>query len=185
MDNVILRRRQCDRGGKRPVTFYLPSEHSKKMATTQNRRSLSDITLNEAAMLSCWRKVHGGSHSLENRKSETIEEESVLELTDGLPPVDSNSNRLVSGNADRPMKPKTAASRQSSFPGLRERTLIQNEAKRLSMPLPVIYRKEMAQRQFEQLEKASVKVEAVTDVVRVTETLCKTSSFGTYFHLQS
>lgn len=167
----MLRQRQFDRGGKRPVTFYLgylPPAKVDRMASTQYRRSLSDMTINASAMLACWKKVHGGSHDIEKRKSETIEEESDDGTSVELPSVDLTNTSSVTGHVhvDRPMKPKTVASRQSSCPGLRERTLLQNEAKRMSMPLPLLYKKEMVQRQLEQIERAAVKVEAVTDMVR-------------------
>jgi len=184
MDNMVLRRPLVERSGKRPVTFYLgyrrPGGADKTMMSSQYRRSLSNMTINESAMLSCWKKVHGGAHDLEKRKSEPVIIESELEAK-GRRSISNevlneayknnsniNNSSFIAKVVEKEPKPKTVASRQSSYPGLRQRALIQNEAKRLSMPLPVLYRKEMAHRQLEELEKAgeTVKVEAVTDAVR-------------------
>jgi hypothetical protein len=61
---------------------------------------------------------------------------------------------------------KNPAFRQSSYPGLRERTLIQNESKRHSMPLPLIYKKEMMNKVILSQNKISDHVVEITDTVR-------------------
>lgn len=179
MDSAILRQKQTDRGGRRPVTFYLgylPPGNTRKMGSGRLRNSTGmDISnLNPSAMLSCWEKVHG-AHQVQSRKSENLDTMIVNEDSQQvLRPV---SVRKKVNFKDIPMgkdsegvvgKPKVLATRQSSYPGLRRKTLIQNEAKRLSMPLPVLYEKEVTQRHMQEMEKSSVKAEAVTDVVRNT-----------------
>ncbi|XP_053398670.1 TBC1 domain family member 1-like [Mercenaria mercenaria] len=68
-------------------------------------------------------------------------------------------------DAQQEIPEKVPAFRQSSYPGLRERTLIQNETKRHSMPLPVIYKKEMMNKLILSQDKTSDHVVEVTDTV--------------------
>ncbi|KAL4230457.1 domain member [Mactra antiquata] len=53
--------------------------------------------------------------------------------------LERTRSRSPLGGQSKPPTEKSAAYRQSSYPGLREQTLIKNESKRCSMPLPVVY----------------------------------------------
>ncbi|XP_060603835.1 TBC1 domain family member 1-like isoform X2 [Ruditapes philippinarum] len=68
-------------------------------------------------------------------------------------------------NLQQEIPEKNPAFRQSSYPGLRERTLIQNESKRHSMPLPLIYKKEMMNKVILSQNKTSDHVVEITDTV--------------------
>lgn len=61
---------------------------------------------------------------------------------------------------------KEPAYRQSSYPGLRERMLVQNESKRHSMPLPLLYKKEMMNKLILSQDRTCDHVVEVTDTVR-------------------
>lgn len=256
-----------DRTVKHPATFYVastPTTASVSMLPMnfQNSTWRENVYVNESAMLSCWKKVHGGAHDLETRTRETVVNSKGVDwsvsLADKKSTAIHRSKSLMDGEivgrnvfvARRPasmsilnnqdnlklsrpvrysafngcitakentgnnsvfnihsapnssqqfsdlllpytqnyktvnkawpksanevpeekdngnlVKTKMLAMRQSSYPGLRERTLIQNEAKRLSMPLPVLCKKEMIQRHYH--EQATVKVEAITDTVSI------------------
>lgn len=267
MANWLMCKNSIDRTVKHPATFYLactPTAVSVSMLPTnfQNSTWRENVYVNESAMLSCWKKVHGGAHDFETRTRDTVVNSKGVDwsvsLADKKSTAIHRSKSLVDGEIvgrhvfvarrpasmsipnkqnnlmlSRPVRyssvngcitakantgnnsgfyihsapngpqhfsdlsepytqnyktvnkpwPKSAnevpeekdngnlvetkmlARRQSSYPGLRERTLIQNEAKRLSMPLPVLCKKEVVKRRY--LEQAAVKVEAITDTVSI------------------
>lgn len=80
--------------------------------------------------------------------------------------VSGNEGFETRNNSEQEIPVKNPAYRQRSCPGLRERTLMQVESKRHSMPLPLIYKKEMMNKVILSQNKTSDHVVEITDTVR-------------------